>query len=475
MIDMSAWHGKTLAVMGLGKTGESTCAALLKGGAKVLAWDDSEVQREQFKHQELLTDLYEIDFGTVDALILSPGIPHNQPRPHPIAQRAIDSVIPIYCDIELFARAVKDIPYVGITGTNGKSTTTALIGHILNYYSATEIGGNIGKPVLSMKRSGVKNYVLELSSYQLQRCPSLAPKVAVWLNITPDHLDRHGDLNGYINAKRNIFANHTTGSVAVIGVDDDHSVKVADSLEERSEWHVERVSVYDKLDNGYYVENGILYRIVKATENESRGNEDGFYDTPFMCTDLKTYPRLKGIHNWQNMACAFAACETMGLSAEQIEIAMRDFAGLPHRQYVVDIINGIPYINDSKATNADAASMALRSFKQIYWIAGGQPKKGGLNGLEDYVENIEHAFLIGEAQNEFAAWLSKHDVPYSLCGTLEAATIAAHEMAQGERGLPGGAPVVLLSPACASFDQFQSFEHRGDEFSRIVKDLATQN
>jgi UDP-N-acetylmuramoylalanine--D-glutamate ligase len=474
MIDLSAWEGKTVAVMGLGKTGESTCAALLKANANVLAWDDNEDNRTSFKHQELLSDLNECDFQTLDALILSPGIPHNHPRPHPLAQKAVDAVLPIFCDIELFARAVTDIPYVGITGTNGKSTTTALIGHILNYYQSTDIGGNIGKPVLSMKRTNVKDYVLELSSYQLERSPSIAPKVAVWLNITPDHLDRHGDMDGYINAKRKIFANYTEGSIAVIGIDDNHSAKVADTLQERSEWDIQRVSVHKKVDNGYYIENGILYRIMQKPKDldDSQIEDTSIYGEPFMCTDLKTYPRLKGVHNWQNAACAFAACEAMGLSAEQIEIAMRDFAGLPHRQYVVEIINGIPYVNDSKATNADAASMALRSFEQIYWILGGRSKDTGLEGLQEFTEKVKHAFLIGEAQGQFSEWLEKHDIPYSLCGTLDAATIAAHDMAQGERGLPGGAPVVLLSPACASFDQFDSFEQRGDAFAKVVKQLA---
>jgi UDP-N-acetylmuramoylalanine--D-glutamate ligase len=441
MIDLSDLSGQKFAVMGLGKTGETTCAPLLKAGATIYAWDDHENSRRAFKYQELLTDLNTINFSDLKALILSPGIPHDHPIPHVIAQKAIDAVVPIHCDVELFARNVTNTPYVGVTGTNGKSTTTALIGHILSSIQETDIGGNIGKAVLDMKQRGVKSYVLELSSYQLERCPSLTPKVAVWMNITPDHIDRHGDIDGYIAAKKRIFANASEESVAVIGVDDEYSAKVANDLEERSDWIIERVSVEQKLTHGYYVEDGILYR---AHSDQ---------DAPFICTDLKTYPKLKGIHNWQNAACAFAACEAMGLSAQDIENAIRDFAGLAHRQYVVELINGVPYINDSKATNADAASMALRSFDHIYWILGGISKDGGLDGLEVYANKIKHAFVIGEAQEEFSEWLKKHDIPYN-------------------RGLPGGNPTVLLSPACASFDQFPSFEARGDEFAKTVKTFA---
>lgn len=463
MIDLSNMKGRTIAVMGLGKTGESTCAALLKADAKVMAWDDREETRSSFKYQDILIDLNSdnVDFDKIDSLILSPGIPHHLPSPHPIATKAREALVPVHCDVELFAKSVTKIPYVAITGTNGKSTSTALIGHILSAMQDTEIGGNIGKPVLSMKQRGVKSYVLELSSYQLERCPSLAPEVAVWLNITPDHIDRHGDMDGYINAKKRIFSNYKEGAIAVIGVDDDYSAKVADDLEHHSDWTVERVTINHKLEKGYYVDNGVLYR---KQENE---------DDAFICTDLKTYPKLKGIHNWQNAACAFATCEAMGLSAQDIENAMRSFAGLAHRQFIVDVINGVPYINDSKATNADAASMALRSFDHIYWILGGKAKEGGLDGLETYAPKIKHAFVIGEAQEEFSAWLKKQDIPYSLCGTIDVATQAAHNAAQSGRGQPGGAPVVLLSPACASFDQFSSFEERGDAFTTCVKKLAS--
>ncbi len=461
MIDLSVWKGKTLAVMGLGKTGASAVDALLAAGVNVFAWDDQDEGRAKLKHQDVLVDLREVDFGTVDALILSPGIPHSFPKPHPVAQKAIDSLVPIYCDIELLARACPDIPQITITGTNGKSTTTALIGHVMAADRKVETGGNLGKPVLTFKTRGVKAFVLELSSYQLERTPSLTPNVAVWLNITPDHIDRHGDLAGYIAAKKMMFRKPSAGCVAVIGVDDEYSRKVADDLEAAGQWIVRRVSVHKPLASGYFVRDGNL--VFKSAEGEK------------ICMDLRSLPKLKGIHNWQNAACAWAACAAAGVDEAVLVEKMRDFPGLAHRQYVVDVINGIAYVNDSKATNANATSMALRSFDNIYWIVGGLPKEGGLNGLDEYMVRVRHAFLIGQAQEDFAQWLESRGVAHSICGTMDVAVRDAHELAQGERGLPGGGAVVLLSPACASFDQFPNYEVRGDHFASLVADLPRED
>lgn len=463
MIDLSVFKDKNIAVMGLGKTGLSVVAALTKAGAKISVWDDREESRAGLKDQSVLVDLNDADFSQFDMLVLSPGIPHSLPAPHKVAQNAIDHVVPIVCDVELLCQAQPEMPIVSITGTNGKSTTTSLIGHILGEDRKIDVGGNLGQPVLDFKTRGMKSYVVELSSYQLERCPNLSPQVAVWLNITPDHIDRHGDLEGYISAKKNMFKKPREGSVAVIGVDDEHSRKVADDLERQGQWRVCRVSVQDELEDGYFIRDGHLIHRVPAAE----GQEDGAEESVLI--DLRGLVTLKGVHNRQNAACAYAACHAMGVPHDMIIAQMQSFPGLEHRQYVADVLDGIAYVNDSKATNASAASMALRSFDTIYWIVGGRPKEGGLDGLDEYIGRIAHAFLIGEAQDDFAQWMRERGVEYSICGNLETAVPAAHDMAQGDKGLPGaGAAVVLLSPACASFDQFPSYEARGDHFVELV-------
>jgi UDP-N-acetylmuramoylalanine--D-glutamate ligase len=440
MIDLSSYKGRTLAVLGLGKSGLSAARTLSEAGAQILAWDDSEDTRQASGLP--LTDLTRHDFAGVDALVISPGIPHTYPEPHPVAAKAKAANVPLICDVELLCRACPEAEYIAITGTNGKSTTTALIAHILREFRPAEAGGNIGRPVMTLPALGQEGtYVLEMSSYQLELTPSLSPAGAVFLNITPDHIERHGDLNGYIAAKKNIFANPSIGSVAVIGIDTEASRKVADELGD--EWNVVRISTQAKID--IYVEDGILH--------------DG--DTKI---DLKAMPTLKGQHNHENAACAYAVINRVyGIEAEAIAAAMKTFPGLPHRQFPVRTLDGVTYINDSKATNADAAARALACYDDIYWIIGGLPKEGGLAGLEIYKDRIRHTFLIGKAAPEFAKWLDQQNMPYTQCGTLEKAVAAAHAMAKSG--------TVLLSPACASWDQFKSFEHRGDVFAELVRAL----
>ena len=440
MIDLSLYKGRTLAVLGLGKSGSSAARALSEAGATVLAWDDKPETREA--SGLTLTDLTQHDLKGVDALVISPGIPHSFPEPHPVAAKAKAAHIPLICDVELLCQSCPDADFIAITGTNGKSTTTALIAHILKQFRPAEEGGNIGRPVMTLPAFGQEGtYVLEMSSYQLELTPSLSPAGVVFLNITPDHIERHGDLDGYIAAKKNIFANPTIGSVAVVGIDTEPSRQIADEIE--GEWSTIRVSTKNKAD--IYVEAGILH------DDETT-------------IDLNVMPTLKGQHNHENAACAYAVINRVyGIEAADIEAAMKTFPGLPHRQFPVRTLNGVTYINDSKATNADATARALACYDDIYWIIGGLPKEGGLSGLEIYKDRIRHTFLIGKAAPEFALWLDQQNMPYTHSETLDKAVAKAHAMSKSG--------TVLLSPACASWDQFKSFEHRGDVFAELVSKL----
>ncbi|PZP54311.1 MAG: UDP-N-acetylmuramoyl-L-alanine--D-glutamate ligase, partial [Micavibrio aeruginosavorus] len=388
----------------------------------------------------------------------SPGIPHYGPNAHPLAVEAQETAIPLVCDIELLAQSIEN-DILAITGTNGKSTTTALLAHALAQFRPVEMGGNIGNPVLqlnSLDKNG--SYILELSSYQLELSPSLRPAGAILLNITPDHLARHGDMETYIRAKENIFAGiHRNGRkpVAVIAIDSDVTKRIAERVKLEGNWQVVTVSTQGKAM--VYAESSKLY------------------DGDVQVMDLSLTPAFKGQHNHENAACAYALMRHLyGYEPEKIASAMSSFQGLPHRQHLVRTINGISYINDSKATNAEATGHALACTRNIYWILGGQAKEGGLKGLENYMDRITHAFLIGEAAEEFAKWLKASDIPHTICGTLDVAVEAAHKLAQDNRGMPGEPATVLLSPACASWDQFKSFEHRGDVFTGLVEKLPEE-
>lgn len=456
MIDLAAFTGDRIAVLGLGKTGLSSARALQESGATVLTWDDDAEKRAQALASGItVQDLTLTDF---DFLLISPGIPHSFPEAHPVAARAKALNKPIFCDIELLCAACPDVDMLAITGTNGKSTTTALIGHILKQFRPTAIGGNIGTPVMTLPELDLRGtYVLEMSSYQLELTPSLAPAGAILLNITPDHIERHGSLDGYIAAKEQIFAQASSRhhqAIAVIGIDTEPSKQIADRISAKPEWRVIRVSTQINLNTGIYVANGKLYDAVDGTAQ--------------LIADLGDLPNLKGQHNHENAACAYALIRNVyGYEAAQIIEAMHSFPGLPHRQYPVRTLGRVVYINDSKATNADAAARALACYDHIYWIIGGLPKDGGLNGLEQFLPRIRHTFLIGKAAPEFAQWLDAHGAAYTQCGTLDRAVGAAHEMAQASQH----AATVLLSPACASWDQFKSFEHRGDVFAELVNAL----
>jgi UDP-N-acetylmuramoylalanine--D-glutamate ligase len=454
MIEAGVFWNETVAVLGLARSGLAAARALKNGGARVIAWDDSAARREEAARDGVrLVDLATADLAGVRALVLSPGIPHTYPAPHPAAARARSAAIPIIGDIELLARSCPLARYAGITGTNGKSTTTALLGHILREAGRrVAVGGNLGVPALALEAlAGDGVYVLELSSYQLELTAALAFDVAVLLNITPDHLDRHGGMAGYIAAKERIFARQSERQVAIVGIDDAICRRIAETLAGAARQRVVPISAERAAPGGVSAAGGWL---VDDTEHAAR-----------RLIDLGTLERLPGRHNWQNAAAAFAAARCLGLGAAEAVAGLRSFAGLAHRQELIAVIDGVRYVNDSKATNAEAVANALACYDAVYWIAGGVAKEGGIAALAPFFPRIARAFLIGEAAPDFAATL-EGAVPYALCGTLEAAVAAAHAAARGKSGA-----TVLLSPACASFDQFRDFEARGERFRALVADL----
>lgn len=454
MIDVTCFRNESVAVMGLARSGLVAAEALKNGGARVLAWDDAPLKREAAAMRGVpVVNLAAADLSGVKALVLSPGIPLTFPAPHKVAMRARGAGIEIIGDIELLARSCGAARYAGITGTNGKSTTTALLGHILKEAGIrVAVGGNLGIPALLLDTLGPDGvYVLEMSSYQLELTTSLTFDVAVLLNITPDHLDRHGSMQGYVAAKERIFAARSTHQAAVIGVDDAICRGIAERLAAAGR-KVVPISAETAPAGGVYVADGLLVDDI-----------DGAKRAVF---DLGQAPRLPGRHNWQNAAAAFAASRCLGIGADAAARAVGSFPGLAHRQELVAVAGGVRYINDSKATNADAASKALACYGDIYWIAGGIAKEGGIASLSPYFPRIRHAYLIGAAAPAFAATLSGR-VPFTLSGDLATALRQAHGAAT-----PGS--TVLLSPACASFDQFADFEARGDAFRDLVETLKAE-
>lgn len=456
MIVANAFRDRKVAVFGLGQSGLSAARALAAGGAELLVWDDNADGRAQAAEAGLaLADPLTMDWAGVEALVLSPGVPLTHPKPHPVVGKAKAANAEIIGDVEVFMRSTAGIRKTAITGTNGKSTTTALIGHILKGSGrATEIGGNLGTPVLDLKtldKDG--DYVIEMSSYQIDLTPSMIADVAVLLNIAPDHLDRHGDMAGYVAVKKRVFSGQSAGDVAVIGIDDTYCADIWEELRQDGAQSVVPVSVGRKLEFGVYVIDGILH--------DAAGGAGG------AVVDLNRIASLPGEHNWQNAAAAFTATQALGLATDIIAAGLRTFPGLAHRMERVGELDGVVFINDSKATNADAAARALACYDNIYWIAGGQAKSDGIEPLSPYFDRVRHAFLIGEAATDFAATL-EGQAPYTICGDLEAAVDAAWRKAKAD-GLPGA--VVMLSPSCASFDQYRNFEIRGDAFRQAVHQL----
>ncbi|WP_029624994.1 UDP-N-acetylmuramoyl-L-alanine--D-glutamate ligase [Sphingomonas sp. PAMC 26605] len=461
MIVSPLWRGKSYAVLGLARSGAASVRALLAGGARVVAWDSDAAKRDAIapplqgrgwggavldanaapaadiptpnpspEGEGLLTlaDPLEIDLAGFDSLVVSPGVPLNR---HPVAAKARAAGVPIIGDIELFAQARASLPphkVVGITGTNGKSTTTALVHHILQTAGIPSLmGGNIGLPILEqdpLPASGV--YVLELSSYQIDLTHSLDCDVAVLLNLTPDHLDRYDGFEGYAASKARLFAMQSATHAAVIGIGDTPSALIARGLSARGE-HLTKIA-------------------------------------PGVCMDQSRWPSLQGPHNAQNALAAIAACQALGVPEAMIDRGLESFAGLPHRMERVAVRNGVAFVNDSKATNPESTAPALAAFSRVHWILGGKAKADDLDACAPSFGHVVKAYTIGEAAQRFAAILDGK-VPVEVSGDL--ATAVAHAAAAAQPG-----DTVLLSPACASFDQFRDFEDRGDQFRVAVEALA---
>jgi UDP-N-acetylmuramoylalanine--D-glutamate ligase len=434
--------GRCFGVLGLGRNGLAAAKALLAMGAEVHAWDD----------QPSVRDTADIPLTPPDtpgfageALVLSPGIPHRLPAPHPVAKAAMAAGVPILSDAELLFQAVRasgsSARFVGITGTNGKSTTTALLAHIVaRAGTRVAAGGNLGTAALALPLlpdDGV--YILEMSSYMLERIVTLRFDAAVILNLSVDHLDRHGDMAGYAAAKFHVFDRQGPLDTAVLGIDDDLTAGMATGLPGR----IVTVSGHQRAN--FWCDRGTLCH----------------GDTAIM--PMAEAPALPGSHNAQNAAAAAALADAIGIGFADIISGIADFPGLPHRQQKVATLDGIDFINDSKATNADAAARAIACYPLVVWIAGGIAKADGIDNLAPLFPRIALALLIGRDAQRLAATLADHNVPHRIVGTLEAAVPAAMQAARA-----GVAPVVLLSPACASFDQFAGFDARGDRFAELV-------
>ncbi|MBP5857730.1 UDP-N-acetylmuramoyl-L-alanine--D-glutamate ligase [Marivibrio halodurans] len=462
-IPVDIFRGQRTQILGMARSGLAAARALREGAAEVLCWDDSEAGRAAAEGAgfPLADPTRPGGFQDVAALIPAPGIPLTHPAPHPAIAKAKAEGVPVLGDVELLLRQKAGTPAIGITGTNGKSTTTALIGHMLTVAGhRAEVGGNLGTAALALAplESGEGAYVLEMSSYQLDLIDRGAFDIGVFLNVTPDHLDRHGGLDGYIAAKRRMFRNDKPGGVAIVAVDDAHTRRLAADLVAAGTRRLIPVSAERPCPGGVHID-GAKATLIDDIDGAARA-----------VLPLADCPALPGRHNWQNAVAAYAACRMMGLDAAQAAAGLKSFPGLAHRQERVGRLAGALCINDSKATNVEAAAKALASYDRIYWIAGGRAKEGGFDALPAHLGAVRHAFLIGEAADALDAVLSAH-VPTTRSGDLETAVAQASTLA-GEEGGTGAA--ILLSPACASFDQFKDFEQRGDAFRAIVARLADQ-
>lgn len=462
MIVVDLFAGKTVALVGLAGSGLVTAQALKAGGTKVLVHDDDPGRLKAATSKGLIAaNLKRANWSTIDALILAPGVPLTHPEPHWSVPLAKAAHVEIIGDLELFFRVrrqkARQVPVIAITGTNGKSTTTALITHLLQEAGYdVQMGGNIGTPVLALNAPDTAKagqvYVLEMSSYQIDLTPSLDPTIGLLLNVSPDHLDRHGSMENYVAVKERLVARAT--SLALIGQDDKACQAISGRLAARagSQILIEAVTT-QKDDQALWRSNGqCLYA--------------PFIERPF--ADLSNSETLRGQHNCQNALNAAAACRHLGLTDDQIAAALLTFPGLAHRMEVVARRGSVLFVNDSKATNADAAARALAAYDHIYWIAGGQAKTGGIASLTKYFTKFRHSYVIGEAAELFAETLSDAPGPVTRHGSLAEAVLAAAQDAQQD---PADQAVVLLSPACASWDQFASFEARGNAFKDAVLTL----
>ena len=459
MVPVTAFAGKKVAIFGLGGSGLASASALLAGGADVIGWDDSAEAVTKATSAGIPSgDLRQLDWSKISALVLAPGVPLTHPAPHWTVALARAAGVEVVGDIELFcrerrARAPK-APFVAITGTNGKSTTTALVAHLLcSAGRESEIGGNIGTAILSLAPPDeARAHVIECSSYQIDLAPTLDPSIGVLLNVTEDHLDRHGTLAHYAAVKERLVAGVQEDGTAIIAVDDPWCAAAADRIEQAGK-RLARVSVRRSLHDGLYVEGESIMQAAGGTARTIAG--------------IAGIGSLRGVHNAQNAACAAAAALALGLSPQAIQQGLVSFPGLAHRMEEVGYRGRVLFVNDSKATNADSAAQALACFSHIFWIAGGRAKTGGIASLARFFPRTRKAYLIGEAATDFAAELQGR-VPHVIAGTLERAVELAAADAEAS---DVAEPVVLLSPACASFDQYRNFEVRGDKFRELVRAL----
>ena len=455
MTPVTTFAGKTVALFGLGGSGLATALALREGGAHVIACDDNPAKMAEAAAKGMETgDLRQADWSRFHSFILSPGVPLTHPEPHWSAKLAKEAGVEIIGDIELFCRERAKIaphaPFVAITGTNGKSTTTALIAHILREAGLdVQMGGNIGTAILSLEPpSDSRIHVIECSSFQIDLAPSLAPLVGVLLNISPDHLDRHGTMENYAAIKERLVAR---AEKAVVGADDAMSRDII-ARSPLARQDVVRVGLSDHEAGSVLAQGDVIL--------------SNIHGDAFEMARLSGIGSLRGDHNAQNAAAAVAVALLAGVGADTIQRAMRSFPGLPHRMEEVARRDGTLFINDSKATNADSTEKALKSFDDILWILGGKAKEGGIVPLRPYFSKIRKAYLIGAAAEDFAATLGA-DVPHVHCGTLDKAV----EQAARDAAAMSGPSVVLLSPACASYDQFPNYEVRGNHFRDLVRGL----
>jgi UDP-N-acetylmuramoylalanine--D-glutamate ligase len=454
MIPITALKDKTVALFGLGGSGIATAKAIVAGGAKIIAWDDNPDSVARAQSAGIATgDLRQADWSQFAAFVLSPGVPLTHPKPHWTVDLAHAAGVEIIGDVELFVRErnhiAPDCPFIAITGTNGKSTTTALIAHIIKASGRDmQLGGNIGTAILTLEAPAPDRfYVVECSSYQIDLAPSLNPTAGILLNLTPDHLDRHGSMENYAAIKQRLVEK---SGVAIVGLDEEYCGSIEDRLESKGV-KVARISKDKRLENGAFAEGAKLYSTLSGKVEE--------------LASLDGIGSLRGAHNAQNALAAIMACLSVGLSIEEIRAGLKSFPGLAHRMEQVGHRGKVLFVNDSKATNAEATAPALSSFaNHIYWIAGGVPKAGGISALSEFFPRITKAYLIGEAAAQFAATLGDA-VTFEISDTL---AVAVEHAARDAGNDAAAEPVVLLSPACASFDQFQNFEKRGDAFRNAV-------
>jgi UDP-N-acetylmuramoylalanine--D-glutamate ligase len=444
MQQFKSLENKKVGIFGLGVSGAITATTLIKAGVDVIIWDENHKSRESISSKidpALFCDIGGKRWLEVDTLILSPGIPLNHPALQKIVMLSKQSHREIICDIELFVREkAKQAIFIGITGTNGKSTTTALMNHILESCGKTsEVGGNIGKPIMGLWDSNAEYYCVELSSYQLDLIKASRFNVAILLNVTPDHIERHGSFEQYTETKERIFLNQHPGDIKIIGVDNKNSNAIYNKMVATLERAI-AISSSQILQRGVCVLDGMIYASGKKYQ-------------------LGELEYLRGEHNAENIAACFACAISVGLKAEEVIEAIKTFRGLPHRMQYLGEIAGVKYINDSKATNAEAAVKSLASFNNIHWIVGGRAKGDDLSTISPFTSKIKRAYLIGESIGLFRDLLNGK-VDMSESGFLK----VAFKEAVGN-AVPGD--VILLSPACSSYDQWKNFEQRGEAFTNL--------